>query len=158
MRRVPAPLAILLAVATIQFLAWVVVLPALQPPDEHTHFAYTQRLLETGHKPPIDGDPPRYSPELEAAWIDAGLKPMIGNVSGRPYWTSLDERLWQAHDAQARPARPRRRDRTHRRLAQPAALLRLRGHRLRGRVERVVLRSPVRDADRQPAALPARRS
>ncbi|HEY6887661.1 MAG TPA: DUF2142 domain-containing protein, partial [Solirubrobacter sp.] len=103
MRRVPAPLAILLAVATVQFLAWVVVLPALQPPDEHTHFAYTQRLLETGHKPPIDGDPPRYSPELEAAWIDAGLKPIIGNVSGRPYWTSLDERLWHAHDAKLGP-------------------------------------------------------
>jgi hypothetical protein len=102
-RRIPAPLAILLAVATIQFLAWVVVLPAVQAPDEHTHFAYTQRLLETGHKPPVDGDPPRYSPELEAAWIDAGLQPTIGNLSGRPYWTGLDERLWRAHDARLGP-------------------------------------------------------
>jgi hypothetical protein len=102
-RRVPAPLAILLAVATIQFVAWVVVLPAFQPPDEHTHFAYTQRLLETGQRPPIDGDPPRYSPELEAAWIDAGLLPIIGNVSGRPYWTGLDERLWHQHDARLGP-------------------------------------------------------
>jgi hypothetical protein len=98
MRRIPAPLAILLAVATLQFLAWMLVLPALQAPDEHTHFAYTQRLLETGHRPPLEGDAPRYSPELEQAWEDAGLRPLIGNLSGRPYWTALDERLWSARD------------------------------------------------------------
>jgi hypothetical protein len=98
MRRIPAPLAILLAVATLQFLAWMLVLPALQAPDEHTHFAYTQRLVETGHRPPLEGSAPRYSPELEQAWEDAGLRPLIGNLSGRPYWTALDERLWQARD------------------------------------------------------------
>jgi hypothetical protein len=97
-RRVPAPLAILLAVATVQFLAWMLMLPALQAPDEHTHFAYTQRLLETGHKPPLESDAPRYSPELEQAWSDAGLRPLIGNLSGRPYWTALDERLWRQRD------------------------------------------------------------
>ena len=53
MRRIPAPLALLLAVATIQFLAWMLVLPALQAPDESSHFAYTQRLVETGERPPL---------------------------------------------------------------------------------------------------------
>jgi hypothetical protein len=101
--RVPAPLAILLAVATIQFLAWMLVLPAVQAPDEHTHFAYTQRLMETGHKPPLSGDQQRYSPELEAAWTDAGLRPLIGNLSARPYWTALDERLWRRHDGRLGP-------------------------------------------------------
>ena len=92
------PLAILLAVASLQFVAWILVLPAVQAPDEHTHFAYTQRLLETGERPPLTGDPPRYSPELEWAWEAAGLKALIGNLSGRPYWTEIDERFWQQRD------------------------------------------------------------
>lgn len=98
--RVPAPLAILLAVASLQFVAWVLVLPALQAPDEHTHFAYTQRLVETGHRPPQggDGDGEPYSPELNEAWYDAGIGPLIGNLSARPYWTALDERLWRQRD------------------------------------------------------------
>jgi hypothetical protein len=96
--RVPAPLAILLAVASIQFVAWVVVLPALQAPDEHTHFAYTQRLVETGERPPLEGDAGPYSPELNNAWYAAGLGPLIGNLSARPYWTALDERLWRERD------------------------------------------------------------
>jgi Predicted membrane protein (DUF2142) len=97
-RRVPAPLAILLAVATVQFLAWVVVLPAIQAPDEHSHFAYTQRLVETGERPPLEGDADPYSAELEAAWYGAGVGPLIGNLSARPYWTGLDERLWRERD------------------------------------------------------------
>jgi hypothetical protein len=102
-RRPPAPLAILLAVATIQFLAWVVVLPALQAPDEQTHFAYTQRLLETGHKPPLDGDANPFSPEVDAAWYGANLGPTIGNLSSRTYWTELDERLWRGAAARLGP-------------------------------------------------------
>jgi hypothetical protein len=96
--RVPAPLAILLAVATVQFLAWVVVLPALQSPDESVHYAYTQRLVETGERPPIDGEGEPFSPELRTARIDAGLGPLVGNLSARPYWTAFDERLWAARD------------------------------------------------------------
>jgi hypothetical protein len=96
--RIPAPLAILLAVATVQFVAWVVVLPALQAPDEHTHFAYAQRLMETGERPPLEGDANPYSPELDTAWYVAGLGPLIGNLSARPYWTPLDEQLWRARD------------------------------------------------------------
>ncbi len=96
--RVPAPLAILLAVASIQFVAWVLVLPALQAPDEHSHFAYTQRLVETGERPPRDGNVAPYSPELETVWSGAGVGPLIGNLSARPYWTALDERLWRARD------------------------------------------------------------
>lgn len=104
MRRVPAPLALLLAVASIQFLAWMLLLPAVQAPDEHSHFAYTQRLMETGHPPPRGGGGrERYSPELEAAWRDAGLLPLIGNLSARPYWTALDERLWRKHDRRLGP-------------------------------------------------------
>ena len=65
--RIPAPLAILLAVASLQFVAWVLVLPAVQAPDEHSHFAYTQRLVETGQRPPLEGDAEPYSPELDTA-------------------------------------------------------------------------------------------
>jgi hypothetical protein len=98
MASVPAPLAILLAVAVLQFAAWVLVLPGLQAPDEAAHFTYTQRLLETGHRPPLSGDGSPDSPELETAWITSGLRPLIGNLSARPYWSPLDERLWRARD------------------------------------------------------------
>lgn len=103
LRRVPTPLAILLAVATVQFLAWMLVLPALQAPDEAEHFAYTQRLVETGQRPPREGDARPRSPELDLARIDAGLTPLEGNLSARPYWTALDERLWRARDAALGP-------------------------------------------------------
>ena len=152
----PAPLAILLAVATIQFLAWVLVLPALQPPDEHTHFAYTQRLLETGHRPPLERRSSRATrPSWRPRGPPPGLQPLIGNLSGRPYWTELDERLWRQHDARSartpatpRPARPA--PRATRRSTTPTP-----GIALRRGVERLVLRPPVRDAADEPAAVPA---
>jgi Predicted membrane protein (DUF2142) len=97
-RRIPAPLALLIAVATVQFLAWVLVLPALQAPDESVHYAYTQRLVETGERPPLEGEGEPFSPELRTARIDAGLAPLVGNLSARPYWTGLDERLWAQRD------------------------------------------------------------
>ncbi|HET6550092.1 MAG TPA: DUF2142 domain-containing protein [Solirubrobacter sp.] len=97
-RRVPAPLAILLAVATLQFLAWMLVLPATQAPDEQAHFSYAQRLMETGHLPPLDSNAPPESPELDLAWDAAGLRALVGNLSARPYWTALDEDLWHARD------------------------------------------------------------
>jgi len=97
-RRIPAPLGSLLAVAAVQFLAWVLVLPALQAPDESVHYAYTQRLVETGERPPLEGEGAPFSPELEAARLGAGLGPLVGNLSARPYWTGLDERLWAGRD------------------------------------------------------------
>lgn len=98
MRRLPAPLALLLAVATVQFLAWMLVLPALQAPDESVHYAYTQRLVETAERPPLEGEGEPFSPELRTARLDAGLGPLVGNLSARPYWSGLDERLWRERD------------------------------------------------------------
>jgi hypothetical protein len=99
----PTPLRALLALATIQFLAWLLVLPALQAPDEAAHYSYTQHLVETGHRPPIDGTGPGISPEVKNAQLGAGLGPLVGNLSARPYWTRLDERLWRARDAALGP-------------------------------------------------------
>jgi hypothetical protein len=93
-----SPLAALLAVATVMFLAWMLVLPALQAPDESVHYAYTQRLVETHERPPLVGDAPPFSPELRTARLDAGLGALVGNLSARPYWTGLDEDLWHRRD------------------------------------------------------------
>jgi hypothetical protein len=93
-----SPLAALLAVATVMFTAWLLVLPALQAPDESVHYAYTQRLVETHHRPPLQGDAPAFSPELATVRLDAGLGALVGNLSARPYWTGLDEDLWRQRD------------------------------------------------------------
>jgi hypothetical protein len=49
--RPPAPLAVLLAVTALGSLAWGLITPPLQGPDEDAHFAYTQRMIETGALP-----------------------------------------------------------------------------------------------------------
>lgn len=93
-----SPLVILLAVATVQFLAWMLVLPPLQAPDESVHYAYTQRLMETGERPPLSGGGEPFSPELQTVRLGGGLGALVGNLSARPYWTALDEDLWRARD------------------------------------------------------------
>lgn len=104
LRRVPGPLAILLAVAVIQALAWCVALPALQGPDEVSHFAYVQRIVEKGEIPwepgtvtTAPGTRP-YSTEVFMALDQAELLSLSANLAARSAWTPVDEALWHAHD------------------------------------------------------------
>src|SRR5205823_1105849 len=55
-RKVPAPLGILLALVAVFGLAWALLVPLFQAPDELTHFAYAQSLAEELKQP---GDPKR---------------------------------------------------------------------------------------------------
>ena len=51
LRRIPRPLALLLAVAALLVVAWTFTTAPFQGPDEPAHFNYTQHLAETGHRP-----------------------------------------------------------------------------------------------------------
>ena len=88
----------MLAVATVHFLAWVAATPALQVPDETAHFAYVQRLVEHGDRPPAEGPGTPASTEVDLAAREAGLLPLRGNAAARETWTSLDRARWDAID------------------------------------------------------------
>ena len=96
LRRVPAPLAALLAVSAISSLAWAVVIPPLQGNDEIAHFGYTQRMVENGDLPQ-DVDPAEgpYSTESQIAFSWAGLNQLIGNLQARPAWSEAEQRRWE---------------------------------------------------------------
>lgn len=103
MRRVPLPLAVVLVVAGLQALAWSVLLPAFQGQDEAPHFAYAQRLIETG-KPTwltLEDVPPgsSYSKEVSVAINYAGFGSLAGNVAMRPYGTEVEEARWRRQNA-----------------------------------------------------------
>ena len=53
----PRPLAALLAIVVIVGLAWALVVPPWQSPDESTHFAYVQSLAENFELPGVAGRP-----------------------------------------------------------------------------------------------------
>jgi 4-amino-4-deoxy-L-arabinose transferase-like glycosyltransferase len=104
LRRVPTPLLVLLAVCLVEALAWCIVLPPLQGPDEISHVAYVQKIGEAReipwsiHGKPGDGGLP-YSTELGQAEFLTGVAPLYGNPSARPAGTRLDERLWNQEEA-----------------------------------------------------------
>jgi hypothetical protein len=67
LRRVPLPLALLLAVAAGLSLAWALTTAPLQGPDEADHVAYVAHLAETGKVPLADGGKRTYSPQEDEA-------------------------------------------------------------------------------------------
>lgn len=97
LRRIPAPLGILLVIAVIESVAWATVLPPLQGPDEVTHFAYTQKIVERQTIPWGGHGQDRsrsYSTEVDVAIRWGQLSTLAANLGARPAWTPLDERIW----------------------------------------------------------------
>ena len=85
--------------ATIQVVAWILVLPPFQGPDEDAHFAYVQNLAETGKRPngPVGGA--SYSTEEAEAMSWANLFVLRGVLGARPGWTKAEEQRW--HEVEA---------------------------------------------------------
>jgi 4-amino-4-deoxy-L-arabinose transferase-like glycosyltransferase len=100
LRRTPAPLVALLVAATACAIAWCIVLPPLQGPDEISHFTYTQWIVEHGDIPwqpgreAIPPAPRPYSTEIAVALDEAGFGQLQGHATARPWWSPLDEGLW----------------------------------------------------------------
>jgi hypothetical protein len=93
---VPLPLALLLAVGALQVVGWDVALPAFQGPDEAAHFGYVQYLAETGRIPNSSGAAKPNSTQAGALLRDLNLEATLGNLTGRPAWSSLDLTLWRS--------------------------------------------------------------
>jgi Predicted membrane protein (DUF2142) len=99
-RTLPRPLVALLAMATIQVVAWMLVLPPFQGPDEDAHFAYVQHLAETGGRPgsPTSGSR-SFSTEHAEAMKWADLFVLRGVLGARPGWAEVEEQRW--HEVEA---------------------------------------------------------
>jgi hypothetical protein len=96
-RLVPRPLLVLLAISLVEGLAWSIVLPPLQGPDEVGHFAYVQKLAETGSLPWRGAAPAKpgspYSTEVEVAATCSGLAELEQNPAARAPASVIDERV-----------------------------------------------------------------
>jgi hypothetical protein len=90
---------VLLVTATCSALAWIVLLPPLQGPDEGSHFAYSQRIWERHDIPWTPGGAKAgpFSRDVQYALGIAGFGPLAANIQARPLWTRADERLWATY-------------------------------------------------------------
>ncbi|MGN6187702.1 MAG: DUF2142 domain-containing protein [Conexibacter sp.] len=100
-RAFPRPLALLLAAAATLSLAWAIVLPPFQGPDESEHFAYVQHLAETGSapSPTTFSGAGSHSTEQREAMDTLGLRALMANPSARPSWSAADQDPWRRFEA-----------------------------------------------------------
>lgn len=98
MRRVPRPLALLLAVVTVFMVAWALLNPVWQAPDEISHFTYIQTVAEQGKLPGQDDRAP-HSSELEQSALRTNVQPTIFFINARPEVSLPRERDWERVDA-----------------------------------------------------------
>ncbi len=97
-------LLVLLVVAALEALTWIIVLPPLQGPDEISHFAYTERMVETQSIPFYPGGIPSNpghstSTETNAAALYAGVLAESRNPFARPPGSDLSVELWRRQPA-----------------------------------------------------------
>jgi hypothetical protein len=90
-RRIPAALAVLVIIAIAHGVAWTAITPPLQGPDETTHIAYVQSLVEAGEGPKVNGGSGQYSREIEILGEGLYVLPITQHFEGRPAWHLVDE-------------------------------------------------------------------
>ncbi len=100
LRATPRPLVLLLATAAVLSLAWAIVLPPFQGPDESEHFAYVQHLAETGDapSPTAYGGAGSHSTEQQRAMDGLGLRLAMGTPGAQPSWSEADQAPWRAFE------------------------------------------------------------
>jgi Predicted membrane protein (DUF2142) len=87
-------------VAAIEVVAWSLVMPPFQGPDEMAHFAYVQHLAETGQAPDrIGGSGRNISTEQAEAIRWENLHALVGVLGMRPGWAEAEERRWREVEA-----------------------------------------------------------
>jgi hypothetical protein len=91
LRATPPALAVLLVVAAAHGIAWAAITPPIHGPDELTHVAYVQAVVETGDGPDRDSGSAQYSRELEILGEGLYVLPITQHFEGRPAWHRVDE-------------------------------------------------------------------
>jgi 4-amino-4-deoxy-L-arabinose transferase-like glycosyltransferase len=97
-RPVPAPLAALLAAVLVLGLAWALVNPAMQAPDENAHTGYVQSLADG---PGLPGDPARqlFSTEQRDAALASNAEQTAAIREARPEWNPQAYDRWRQAQA-----------------------------------------------------------
>jgi predicted membrane protein DUF2142 len=90
-RRLPAIAGTVAAVAVLNAAAWSIVTPAFQVPDEQTHIAYAQYIVEQG-QPPDRRSEAALAPELVAAMRDTRFGELGRRTFGTAVWSPLQQR------------------------------------------------------------------
>ncbi|NLT05439.1 MAG: DUF2142 domain-containing protein [Solirubrobacterales bacterium] len=96
------PLALLLIAGAIVGIAWALLVPAWQAPDEPAHFGYAQTLAEQGRLPAAEGDK-RFSTEQELAAEAVESDQLAANPLARPEWSEEEYERWRAQQAALDP-------------------------------------------------------
>jgi 4-amino-4-deoxy-L-arabinose transferase-like glycosyltransferase len=96
-RPVPRPLGLLLGAVALLGVAWALLVPPWQSPDETAHFGYTQVLAERFRLPGTS--PGRlYSTEQELAMERANTAQTFAVPATRPEWSERAYRGWRSAD------------------------------------------------------------
>jgi len=93
-KRVPAPLGWLLVAVGLLGLAWAILNPAWQAPDENSHFAYLQSLGERFDLPG-DANRPFFSTEQAGAVAAVNSDQVAGVLETKPEWSEAAYRRWR---------------------------------------------------------------
>jgi 4-amino-4-deoxy-L-arabinose transferase-like glycosyltransferase len=97
LRAVPAPLAALLGTVALVGIAWALLLPPWQSPDENSHFGYAQLLAERFELPAKTGKP-LFSTEQDLAQSRSNSDQTAQSLVTRPEWSEEAYDRWQAAD------------------------------------------------------------
>ncbi|MCW2951652.1 MAG: hypothetical protein JWQ48_822 [Conexibacter sp.] len=103
---VPTPLTALLGAVLLLGVAWALVVPAFQAPDEQSHFGYVQSLVAGPGLPGKPAPRPPFSSEQSAAQNAVNSDQTAANLLARPEWSIGAWHLFQRQDARL-PARDR---------------------------------------------------
>lgn len=106
LRAIPPPLALLTVATALLGLAWALIVPPFQGPDENDHFAYVQHVAETGsaQSPTEYSGAGSHSTEVREALDTLGLRAAMGNAGARPIWGEADLRRWAAFERELSPS------------------------------------------------------
>jgi 4-amino-4-deoxy-L-arabinose transferase-like glycosyltransferase len=97
-RRPPAALVALLAATFVLAMAWALVTPAFQSPDEQSHFGYVQSLVE-GPGLPGKAGRPLFSSEQMLAAAQSNADQAAAQPDVKMEWSPLVYERWRAADA-----------------------------------------------------------
>lgn len=98
-RRVPAPLAALLAASLLLGLAWSFLLPGWQAPDENSHYGYVQSLVD-GPGLPGEPDRPAFATEQSLAADSMNADQTAAALITRPEWNRSLFDVWKQADGE----------------------------------------------------------